>query len=84
MCDYHKLQLNEYNIHRIILASLMLAIKMNEDDYYSNDYYAKVGGITLQEINKLEYECLKMLDHHLWVDLDFFEKYKVYLRYYVK
>ena len=34
---------------------MLLAIKYNEDDYYSNKYYARVGGISLCELNELEY-----------------------------
>ena len=41
--------LTNINIHRIILTSLVIAIKCNEDEYYSNSFYAKVGGITLKE-----------------------------------
>jgi len=29
----------------------MVAIKFHDDDYYKNEYYAKVGGISLGEIN---------------------------------
>jgi hypothetical protein len=61
-----------------------LAIKFNEDDYYSNEYYAKVGGISLQELNNLEYECIKMLNHKLFVDENIYEKYEVYLKHYEK
>ena len=34
LCENTNFVLNSHNIHRIILASLMLAIKYNEDDYY--------------------------------------------------
>jgi hypothetical protein len=61
-----------------------LAIKYNEDDYYSNDYYAKVGGISLQEVNSLEIECVKLLDHKMWIDEDFYQKYENYLKHYQK
>lgn len=62
----------------------LLAIKYNEDDYYSNEYYAKVGGVSLTEINLLEYESLKLIKHRLFVDADFFIKYKTYLNHYLK
>lgn len=84
LCDLTQLHLNDYNIHRIILANIILAIKYNEDDYYANDYYAKVGGITLQEINSLEYECVKLLKHKLFVDGEFYKKYEMYLKQYQK
>jgi hypothetical protein len=63
---------------------VILAIKYNEDDYFANDYYAKVGGITLQEINVLEYECLKALNHRLFIEEEVFKKYEIYLKQYQK
>jgi hypothetical protein len=69
-------------MYRIILATVVLAIKYNEDDYYANDYYAKVGGITLQEMNGLEYESVKMMEHRLFIDEEFYKKYEVYLKNY--
>lgn len=84
LCDISHLHLNNFNIHRIIVANVLLAIKYNEDDYYSNDYYAKVGGISLQEINSLEYECVKLLKHKLFIDEEFYKKYETYLKHYQK
>ena len=54
----------------------MLAIKYNEDDYYSNKYYAKVGGINLDELNTLEYNFLILLDFDVFIDEETYEKYK--------
>ena len=58
ICENSSLQLSIYNIHRIILSCMILALKYNEDDYYSNKYYAKVGGISLKELNELEYNIM--------------------------
>jgi len=58
----------------------MLAIKFNEDDYYSNEFYSKVGGITNQELNYLESEAYKLMDYSLWVDLVFYENYEIFLK----
>jgi hypothetical protein len=69
---------------RVILSAIVLAIKYNEDDYYSNEYYAKVGGVSLQEINVLEFEAVLALKHTLFIDEEFFNKYKVYLKHYLK
>jgi hypothetical protein len=54
----------------------LLAIKYNEDDYYSNKYYAKVGGINLDELNSLEYNFLILLDFDVFIDEETYEKYK--------
>ena len=55
---------------------MVLAIKYNEDDYYSNKYYAKVGGINLEEINTLEYNLLILLEFNAFIDDDTYEKYE--------
>lgn len=69
-----------YIIFRIILIAIVCAIKYNEDDYYSNTYYAKVGGITLSEFNKLELTMIDLLDFRLYVALSKYqESYDLYV-----
>lgn len=47
-----------------------------EDKYYKNDYYAKVGGITVKELNKLEIEFLLMINFKLFVELEVFNQFR--------
>jgi hypothetical protein len=54
-------------INRFLLASILLSIKYNDDDYYKNDYYSKVGGVAINELNKLEAELLDLLEYELYV-----------------
>lgn len=82
VCALSGLLLHPHNIHRIILACCLLAIKYNEDDYYANDYYAEVGGVSLEEINVLEYNCISMLNFNLFVEEEIFNKYINYLKNY--
>lgn len=49
--------------HRYLIIAIVLAIKYQDDDIYKNDYYAKVGGITMQELNDMEKEFLELLDY---------------------
>ena len=77
---FGKFQLNYYNIHKLILASMVVSIKYNEDDYFSNKFYAKVGGVTKEELDKLEYEFLSLIDFSLFVDEDLFSKYYDYIK----
>lgn len=53
--------------NRILLCAILAAIKYNEDDYYSNVFYSKVGGITLSEINDLELAFLSGIDYSLYI-----------------
>ena len=56
-----------------------MAIKFSEDKYYKNDYYAKVGGIKINEMNNLEKEFLFLINFDLYVDSKTFEKFQMKL-----
>ena len=82
ICTTSGIILNPYNIHRIILGCLLLAIKYNEDIYFTNEQYAKVGGITLEELNYLEYFSFQLLDFNLYISEELFQKYLNYITNY--
>ncbi|KAK4339618.1 hypothetical protein RND71_041080 [Anisodus tanguticus] len=67
--------LTSLNVHRILITSIVLAVKIVDDDCYNNAYYAKVGGITTPELNKLEMKFLAALDFQLHVSVESFDKY---------
>lgn len=77
-----KIKMSMNNIHRLIIASTVISVKFNEDDYFSNEHYAKIGGISLQELNNLEEEFINNLNWVTWIDLELFEKYSSYLLHY--
>lgn len=56
------------SIHRLLFFALLLAAKYHDDDYYSNRCYAKIGGLTVERMNMLEIEFVKMLDWKVFVD----------------
>ena len=63
------------NIHRLILASVVLAIKFSDDIFAVNGSCAKIGGVSLIELNHLEVGMLNLLRCTLFVNQD------VYLQY---
>lgn len=67
--------ITELNVHRILFSSIMISIKYNEDKYYSNKYYAKVGGINLTQLNLLEFDFVCSLEFNIMVEYKLFEKY---------
>lgn len=75
ICNINHLNLTYYNIHKLILASFILAIKYNEDNYYSMSFYSKIGGISLSELNNLELECLILIRYNLLIQPKLFDKY---------
>ena len=59
--------------HRLLVTSVLVATKFLDDSYYSNVYFAKVGGVSLTELNGLEVELLLRLDFRLHVLPEEFE-----------
>jgi len=78
--DGGRLPLTMANVHRIFLASLVAAVKYNEDLVYSNSHYAKAGGVHLREVNRLERVLLASLDFDLRVEPEQYYLYEGNLR----
>ena len=79
ICDISSIILSEYNIYKILFTSIIIAIKYNEDLYYDNKYYARIAGVTLKELKKMESEFLRLIKFELYVNKNIFEKYKMYI-----
>lgn len=82
ICEYNDIILTEQNIHRILFSSIILAIKINEDDYYSNSYYSKVAGVSVKELNNLEYEFVRLIRYNFFVNETIYHKYKIFISCY--
>lgn len=67
------------NVHRLLVTSVMVASKMLDDVHYNNAFYARVGGITNAELNRLELELLFLLDFGVTVSSRVFESYCLHL-----
>ena len=75
ICNNGKINLCYSNVYKLILISLVLAIKYNEEYFESNEFYGKVGGLTIKSINKLEIYTLKVLKFNLYVKEEIYETY---------
>ncbi|CAD5170193.1 unnamed protein product [Musa acuminata subsp. malaccensis] len=67
--------LTSLNVHRLLIASVVVAAKFIDDAFFSNAYYAKVGGISTMEMNRLEINFLFSVDFRLQVTVGTFEAY---------
>lgn len=63
------------SVHRLLITAVLLAAKFLDDVYYSNAYYAKVGGLPTAELNALELELLQRLSFRLHVTPETMEAY---------
>ena len=62
------------NIFRLIISCSILAIKFNENKTFKNTFYAKIGGLEVEDLNNLEYNLFSRLDFNLRVlDNEFYD-----------
>jgi len=57
--------ISRHNVHRFVLASVMVGSKIVDDFYCRNVYYAMASGITKQELNALELKLCFLLDFEM-------------------
>lgn len=69
------MRITSLNVHRILITSVLVSAKFLDDSYYDNAYYAQIGGISTQEMNRLEWDYLFLLDFRLHVTVSVFESY---------
>ncbi|KAL1543375.1 Cyclin-U2-2 [Salvia divinorum] len=75
-CHLHPdFRLGPANVHRLLITTIMLASKYVEDKNYRNSYFARVGGLTREQMNKLEVEFLFMVKFKLHVNVSVYESY---------
>ncbi|KAK3002090.1 hypothetical protein RJ639_021792 [Escallonia herrerae] len=74
------LPIDSFNVHRLLITSVMVAAKFLDDMYYNNAYYARVGGISTTEMNFLEVDFLFGMSFHLNVTPNTFRTYCSYLQ----
>lgn len=63
-----QMRLDTYSVHRLFLTAAVLAIKWRDDMFFSNKYYAHIGGIHVAELNSLEQMMWNGLQGALWVE----------------
>lgn len=63
------IKLNVYNAHRLLIASITVAVKYLDDRWYSQSYYALVGGLGggAAELNRCELQLLSLIDFEVHV-----------------
>ena len=81
-CDKFKYFLTLNNIYRMILISIFISIKYNEDKYMSPKFYAQLAGVSIDELLFLEYNMCVALEFSFFVSEDLYEQYFIYFSKY--
>ncbi|CAO0796945.1 unnamed protein product [Mucor circinelloides] len=69
------LRIDSYNIHRLVIAGIMVSSKFFSDIFYTNTRYAKVGGLPVKELNILELEFLRINNYNIFIPLEELQQY---------
>lgn len=69
------LHLNTWSIHRLLLVSILCSSKFFDDSHYNNKFYAKIGGFSLPELNRLEIEFLAFISFDLMIPRTTYRKF---------
>ncbi|CAN6268749.1 unnamed protein product [Urochloa humidicola] len=69
------LAVDSYSVHRLLITAVLAAVKFMDDVRYNNAYFARVGGISLPEMNYLEVDFLFAVGFDLYVSPETFGHY---------
>lgn len=70
ICQLGHQHVNIHTIHRLFAAGLLISMKLSSDKVCANKYYAKVAGVKVKELNKLELLFVALLDFRLFAHED--------------
>jgi len=74
ICKTHKMSVGLLNVHTLTFTSLVVAIKFQDDRFLRNSHYARIGGVTVENLCSLEISFLKLLDWQAGIKLEDFDR----------
>ena len=81
-CEKYKYVLTFHNIYRIMLISIFLSIKYNEDFFINANLYAQIAGVCPEDLLNLELNMCVALEFGFYVKEDLYQQYFVYFSKY--
>lgn len=81
-CEKIKYILSYNNIYRLILISVFISLKYNEDKIINAKEYAIISGVSVEDLKMLEYQLCGALDFEFFVKSDYYQQYFVYFSKY--
>lgn len=81
-CEKFQYFLSFNNIYRLLLISVFISLKYNEDIMVNAKTYSNISGVSLEELKMLEYQMCVALDFDFYVKSDYYQEYFVYFSKY--
>jgi len=70
-----KFMVTSFNVHGLILTSILVAVKFYDDHHYKNTHFGKVGGVSCKEMKRLEMIFLHEIKFELVVSKKLYKRY---------
>jgi hypothetical protein len=67
-------QISPYSIHRLFATAFLIGLKYTSDFLISNSFWAKVGGFSLQETNRMELNLCSQLNWNCGVSPETYQE----------
>ena len=77
-CEKFRYVLSMHNIYRVLLIFIYISIKLNEDNSIKADYYSKVAGVSIKDLNILEYQMCVAMDFEFYIKSEYYLQYFAY------
>ncbi|KAH7648873.1 cyclin 6 pcl7 [Cryptosporidium bovis] len=68
------------NAHRLMLSSLIICVKLYDDKLLTYSSFAQIGGVSNEELTRIETEALMQMNFKLKVDLEEFIQFIISIR----
>ena len=67
-----KFKLKAENMHKLWITAMVLAAKINDDEYYAQSYYSRVAGVNVATLNNMEFTFLNALEFKTYISQEEF------------
>ena len=81
-CEKYKYFLTLNNIYRLILISVFISLKYNEDRFINANEYASIAGVSVEDLKNLEFQMCVALDFSFFIKSDNYQQYFQYFSKY--
>ena len=77
-CEKFKYALSMHNIFRILLIFVYISINLNEDINIKPEFYSKVAGVSVKDLNMLEFQMCVAMNFEFFIKSDYYQQYFAY------
>ena len=81
-CEKYKYILSLNNIYRLLLISVFISLKFNEDVMVNAKTYANIAGVSVEDLKMLELQICTALNFEFFVKSEYYQQYFAYFSKY--